>query len=155
MKINCCYFEDHLLENFHPLTLTRPVYDLRVGIFTLAEKWEHAIQNQSPVSGPLRGHLRGVFPEFIIPKNKADTLWINPRFFPVNELVPRTESLETGSGLIYGKQLIAARIDAKTHMSWYENGFKIPDIRTEAVKGDWLLSVKMGIISIKCKLSAI
>lgn len=142
MKINCCYFEDHFLENFHPLTLTRPVYDLRVGIFTLAEKWEHAIHNQSPVSGPLRGHLRGVFPEFKVPKNKADILWINPRFFPVDQLVHKIESLETGSGLMSGKQLIAARIDAKTHGSWYKNGFKIPDISTETVKGDWLLSVK-------------
>ena len=33
-----CIFEDKKAENFYPLTLTRPVYDLRCGISTLAEK---------------------------------------------------------------------------------------------------------------------
>ncbi|TET62055.1 hypothetical protein E3J48_04900 [Candidatus Aerophobetes bacterium] len=33
-----CIFEDGKVENFYPLTLTRPVYDLRCGISTLWEK---------------------------------------------------------------------------------------------------------------------
>jgi len=33
-----CIFEDKKVENFYPLTLTRPVYDLRCGISTLWEK---------------------------------------------------------------------------------------------------------------------
>ncbi len=35
-----CLFEDALAEQFYPLTLTRPVYDLRCGIRTLREKWQ-------------------------------------------------------------------------------------------------------------------
>ncbi len=33
-----CIFEDRKVENFYPLTLTRPVYDLRCGISTLGKK---------------------------------------------------------------------------------------------------------------------
>jgi len=33
-----CIFEDKKAENFHPLTLTRPVYELRCGISTLWKK---------------------------------------------------------------------------------------------------------------------
>lgn len=38
MNYQLCIFEDKKVENFFPLTLTRPVYDLRCGISTLWEK---------------------------------------------------------------------------------------------------------------------
>lgn len=34
-------FDDHSWDNLLPLTFTRPASELRVGIMTLAEKWEH------------------------------------------------------------------------------------------------------------------
>ncbi|HBQ58192.1 MAG TPA: glucose-1-phosphate thymidylyltransferase, partial [Balneolaceae bacterium] len=41
MKI--CFFPDEKSTRFHPLTLTRPIDDLRIGIFTIREKWMHAL----------------------------------------------------------------------------------------------------------------
>ena len=35
-----CFFSDAKGQRFDPLTLTRPVEDLRVGILTVQEKWE-------------------------------------------------------------------------------------------------------------------
>lgn len=46
MTLPVFLFEDSQVENLYPLTLTRPVFDLRCGIFTLAEK----IKNQFPGS---------------------------------------------------------------------------------------------------------
>ncbi len=43
MSYALCIFEDKKVENFYPLTLTRPVYDLRCGISTLWEKTLKAI----------------------------------------------------------------------------------------------------------------
>ena len=40
-------FDDHSWENLLPLTFTRPVADLRVGIMTISEKWEKRF-NRSP-----------------------------------------------------------------------------------------------------------
>ena len=37
--MNICFFSDQFSANFKPLTLTRPLDDLRVGIFTIREKW--------------------------------------------------------------------------------------------------------------------
>lgn len=36
--MNICIFEDDKYNNFYPLSLSRPVYQLRCGIYTLAEK---------------------------------------------------------------------------------------------------------------------
>ncbi len=38
MDLNICIFEDSFSKNFHPLSYTRPVFDLRCGIMTLKEK---------------------------------------------------------------------------------------------------------------------
>ncbi|HET55171.1 MAG TPA: hypothetical protein ENN33_08125, partial [Ignavibacteria bacterium] len=38
MNKTICIFEDSKFKNFLPLTYFRPVYDLRCGILTIAEK---------------------------------------------------------------------------------------------------------------------
>jgi len=50
MSYALCIFEDKKVENFYPLTLTRPVYDLRCGITTLWEKTLKAISEDGGVS---------------------------------------------------------------------------------------------------------
>ncbi len=37
-------FEDELHANFYPLSLTRPLWDLRCGAFSFRERWEHLIR---------------------------------------------------------------------------------------------------------------
>lgn len=50
MSYVLCIFEDKKVENFYPLTLTRPVYDLRCGISTLWEKTLKAISEDGGVN---------------------------------------------------------------------------------------------------------
>jgi len=50
MSYVLCIFEDKKVENFYPLTLTRPVYDLRCGISTLLEKTLKAISEDGGVN---------------------------------------------------------------------------------------------------------
>ena len=49
MSYVLCIFEDKEVENFYPLTLTRPVYDLRCGISTLWEKVLNAVSEDGAV----------------------------------------------------------------------------------------------------------
>lgn len=121
MNIQYCLFEDDYLENFHPLTLTRPVYDLRVGIFTLAEKWKLALDTPSPINGPLRTHLKGVFNEPDITGADA-IIWLNPRVIPNTELAGQVHNLNEDEGILAGDQLIAARINSSRHTRWLESG---------------------------------
>ena len=57
-------FEDQRHSNFYPLTLTRPVWDLRLGFLTLAEKWALEFSDVE-VQGELRSELVDVFQENI------------------------------------------------------------------------------------------
>ena len=50
MSYVLCIFEDKKVENFYPLTLTRPVYDLRCGISVLWEKTLRAISEDGGVN---------------------------------------------------------------------------------------------------------
>ncbi len=143
MKSNCCFFEDQYLENFHPLTLTRPVYDLRVGIFTLGEKWMHALETpEQPIRGVLRKHLSGVFEEFHSSDKYVSVLWLNPRFVPTKKLADQVKKLKTGEGLISDSQLIAANVTHTIHQKWIEQEIVFDDIDTQKLNGDDITVLK-------------
>lgn len=59
-----CIFEDREVEKLHPLTLTRPVYDLRCGFSSLKEK----IMHQFPLSA-VALHCRTYLEDFVIEDN--------------------------------------------------------------------------------------
>lgn len=129
MNLQVCFFEDHCLEKFHPLTLTRPVYDLRVGIFTLGEKWQRALQTDQPVTGPLREHLRGVFHEVNPAEIKEPVYWINPRFIPTSPLTEKVKNLSAGDALISENgHLIAAVVSSDIHHKWYKENISLKDV---------------------------
>src|SRR5690554_2041941 len=120
MADNYCFFEDSYLENFHPLTLTRPVYDLRSGILTLGEKWMVALGEESALepSGILREHLSGVFKDYQIQESQKFVTWINPRIIPTKDLAQKVKNLKENRCLFFDYHLIAARISADMHRQW-------------------------------------
>ncbi len=131
MNNPCCFFEDTFLENFHPLTLTRPVYDLRLGILTLGEKWALALGFEfNQIGGKLREHLKGVFREPVFDKNQEDILWINPRFLPSSELISRIKNLSLNEGIQSDKQLVAARVSSEIHTNWMTKDVNMDHIKT-------------------------
>lgn len=93
------FFEDNHISRFHPLTLTRPLDDLRVGILTLADKWMHETEFLGfTFSRVLRSSLIGVFSSNHVAKNE-EILFINPRFFPTKELVRDIKRLRVNEGI--------------------------------------------------------
>lgn len=143
MKTECCFFEDDFLENFHPLTLTRPVYDLRVGILTLGEKWLHSLnKTDQPIKGTLRNHLKGVFAEFTLSETHEQALWINPRFIPSESMAHSVLSLGENEGIVSDDQLIAARITYDIHQKWSQLGIELSDISTSTLESDDLVILK-------------
>ncbi len=126
-----CFFEDHFLENFHPLTLTRPLFDLRVGILTLGEKWMHALgESGKSTKGVLRGHLKGVFEEVTITDSEQHVLWINPRFIPNTDLINDIKKLNPLDAIYVDQQLAIALVDTDTHQKWIESGYKKEDLNS-------------------------
>jgi len=118
MKSTICFSEDTFLENFHPLTLTRPVYDLRVGILTLGQKWLRILgQPNIEPAGNQRGHLKDVFKTFN-PSEGKQILWINPRFIPDDSLAHNVKNLSQNTALTNDGILIAANISPKIYEKW-------------------------------------
>lgn len=114
------FFEDDSAGSFLPLTLTRPIDDLRVGILTIAEKWQAALGTES-FYRLLREELQNVFPSPAIDP-KEDCLWINGRYLPGDQLKNEATKLDTGSCLRHADTVIAACVDGATSRKWMENG---------------------------------
>ena len=96
-------FDDHLWDNLLPLTFTRPASALRVGILTIAEKWEHVLGIKST---PLtRNYLRGKFPC----QAGDDNLYINGALLPDSGIVDVINNLQVNQAVVKEGVLLAAR----------------------------------------------
>ncbi|MGW8315989.1 MAG: GlmU family protein [Bacteroidales bacterium] len=117
-------FDDHSWDNLLPLTFTRPVSGLRVGILTISEKWEKAL-GMTP-SFLTREYLSQKFP-----MHQGDTnLLVNGSLLPDEDLVRSIRSLKPGETLKKGDTLLAIvtgpvvdRIDPD---SFLEQGMEYP-----------------------------
>ncbi|PAU94470.1 glucose-1-phosphate thymidylyltransferase [Aliifodinibius salipaludis] len=121
-----CFFEDEKLTTFHPLTLTRPTDDLRIGILTLSEKWKQAL-HPTKTNRILRPELKGLFEADEISTDE-NCIWMNSRYLPTEQLVTQVNNLSEGQYLTYGETIIAANVDGGTSRQWLENGE--PDFNT-------------------------
>jgi len=96
-------FDDHSWDNLLPLTFTRPVSALRVGIMTIAEKWEHDLGSKSiPLT---REYLQGKFPC----RAEGDKLYINSSLLPDSGVLAAIGLLQENQALVQDGVLLAAR----------------------------------------------
>jgi UDP-N-acetylglucosamine diphosphorylase/glucosamine-1-phosphate N-acetyltransferase len=98
-------FDDNAHQTLQPLTFTRPVADLRIGIFTIAEKWSKYLGQD--YSFYTQQWLKGKFPV----KTEADNLFINGAVCPDEQLLEAIENLQQGEVLKYGDQLLAVKLN--------------------------------------------
>jgi len=96
-------FDDHSWDNLLPLTFTRPASALRIGILTIAEKWEHDMGIKST---PLtRDYLQGKYPC----ETGDDKLYINGTLLPESGVVEAIQNLQENQALVQRGILVAAR----------------------------------------------
>lgn len=94
---------EETFRNILPITFTRPISYIRVGIVTIKEKWEAMLPGNYSVKTV--DFLSDVFPCRI--KEDNDTLYIDSSVLPSEELVEAIGSLEEGEKLCSGDTLIA------------------------------------------------
>jgi len=97
-------FDDNAHKTLLPLTFTRPVADLRIGILTIAEKWAKYLNTD--FSFHTQSWLQGKFPANI----EAENIFINGAVCPDDELVEAISDLQYGEVLKYGDQLVATKL---------------------------------------------
>ena len=85
-----------------PLSYTRPVADLRVGILTISEKWMRLL-NGDTVSYATQSYLSPSFPDGLL----GHSLHINSSILPTQEMAQAVLSLKEGQALFSDITLIA------------------------------------------------
>lgn len=96
-------FDDESWGTLRPLTFTRPIAELRVGILTIKEKWEYYLK--TTVSYLTRDYLREKFPLIV----GDDNLLINATICPSDKLVKAISGLHSGEILQQGGKILAFR----------------------------------------------
>ena len=114
-------FDDKAHQTLLPLTFTRPVADLRIGILTIAEKWGKYLK--SDFSYHTQPYLTGKFHI----KVEADNLFINGSVCPDEKLLEAIDKLKTGQALMLGDKLIAIKLPEADAPN-FEPGTKYDDI---------------------------
>lgn len=91
-------------ENLLPMTFTRPVADLRVGILTIREKWERMLEGKY-------SYLTVDYLQEKFPMNEAEeNLFVAGNICPTTELVAKIKMLNVGDVLISSQgEIIAFR----------------------------------------------
>jgi UDP-N-acetylglucosamine diphosphorylase/glucosamine-1-phosphate N-acetyltransferase len=103
--MNYILFDDETRQSLLPFTFTRPVCEIRVGILTIREKWEHYLKQ--PLSFFTEKFLQEKYPL----KVEADNILINGSVLPDAPLIEAIKNLKAGEKLESNDALIAWRIN--------------------------------------------
>lgn len=115
-------FEDKARFEFLPLSYTRAVCELRLGIYSFTERWEHWLQEKVAISAHrILGLAR---PQ----TSEAPTIWINGRFAPDDEARRWLAALQPGEYIHKGEEVYMA----------YLNPFPVPAQWEGWVSRTWL-----------------
>src|SRR5690606_35424858 len=95
--------EEEVWKQLLPFTFTKPVSELRLGIFTLREKWElHLEETCSSLS---KDYLKAKYPAELT----ADNFFINSKVLPDRNLVEAIMEMGKDSALMGQSELLAFR----------------------------------------------
>ena len=104
---NVILFDDDNWNGLLPLSFTRPVCEIRVGILTIREKWEKVLDARCSY----------ITQDFLSEKYAIhiddDNIIINSTILPTAKLKSLINSLEPNEAILMKDELIAARLDRK------------------------------------------
>ncbi|MTI23013.1 glucose-1-phosphate thymidylyltransferase [Fulvivirga sp. RKSG066] len=118
--------ETKIRQSLLPLTFTRPVAEIRVGILTISEKWEYRLNGQ--VSFSTEKYLSEKYPLI----EGEDNLFINGGLCPNDGLLIAIDTLSTGEALVSNDTILAAK-------STKSNSEDLASLKQVAFDGDYTL----------------
>lgn len=112
MKIQLHDNRKHL--NFAPLSLTRPIGDIRIGILTNAERWQKFVPDATITFGS---------EEYLAAKFNDDLgdVVVNACLIPTKELVEKITSLKGNEELVSHGKMLAKRGTGEILVQWKED----------------------------------
>lgn len=114
---NIILFDDESREQLLPLTYTRPISELRVGILSIREKWEALLLQ------PLSQHSVPYLNELYNSRLLGDNLLINGSILPTAALVRDINKLEKGELLLKEDVPVALRVGEAAAKALFKGDF--------------------------------
>lgn len=128
-SLNTVIFDDQTWHNLLPLTYTRPVAGLRIGITTITEKWQHFFDAfPEEISFLTQDYLSTKYSLHL----ESENLFVNGSILPNAAIVAAIHQLPMGKALVKGKDLIAFKSE----------NTDLEQIRTFIDKGGWEKTAK-------------
>jgi UDP-N-acetylglucosamine diphosphorylase/glucosamine-1-phosphate N-acetyltransferase len=117
-----CLFDDYSWKQLLPLTYTRSVSELRVGITTIKEKWEQQIGKRIPI----------LTQAYLISDKVKESpyTYINSSIIPNPVLIQRISEINMGEALYKGDKLIAYSAEKSLSLKEINN----PDV---IIRSQW------------------
>ena len=144
--MNIILFDDKIIRpNLLPLTFTRPVADIRIGILTIAEKWQKF--TGQPVSYLTQPYLQK---KYIYDPELTANLYVNGAVCPDAELLQTLKKLKPGKALFYNDVLLAYNANEQIFESlveFYNYGNALPKTyngRVTVVQEVWQIFTHNG-----------
>lgn len=117
-------FDDNSWDNLLPLTFTRPVSEIRIGILTIKEKWEKMLN--TTCSYLTQTYLQKKYPL----ESEQQNLLINSSVCPNNNLIDEIKKLQPGETLV-NKDIILAVNLTEQEVKDFSLGLYKPAIKKE------------------------
>ncbi len=99
--MNYILFDGDSRNKLLPFTFTRPVADIRIGILTIREKWEHYLEIST--STVTEDYLSRKFPMVELEEN----VMLNASFLPTESLVIMVKGLQSDQAIFYNEIPVA------------------------------------------------
>ncbi len=114
--MNILFFDEPgLRKALLPLTFTRPAAELRIGIYTIREKWQQYFSN-AHCYFQTETYLQGKYPS-----TDSVQLYINGSVCPNEQLVAEIQKLNEGEGLTYQGLVLASKGVLKKHVDYFQD----------------------------------
>lgn len=108
MEIQLVFSDAQYWGDFLPLTFTRPVTELRIGILTFQERWKKLLEIED-IAFLTEDYLQEKFKK---PESK-ESLLIVPNFLPTESVLEQIKKIKQGEALIYQNEVIAAKLNMR------------------------------------------
>lgn len=129
--MNIILFDDEARAGLLPLTFTRPISELRIGILTIRAKWQKYIDGN--YSWLTEKYLSEKYPKKVGPKN----IFINGSISPNLLLKDAILSLKPGEQLMKSGLLLAVHAEGSAAMD-YQSMADFPQSKVVEFKGDFM-----------------
>jgi len=104
--MNIILFDDSSRGQLLPLTFTRPVASIRIGMLTIAEKWQYYFPEAS-ISFSTENYLQEKYPQI----KAKDNVWINASVLPNIDFVEAIKAMSHSQSLTDGERTLAKIAD--------------------------------------------